>query len=148
MMLRQGTFVLNLHVSEALSEAFSDEPQSLRPEKQKSIFPHGTKLGVRHADLDAFIKKLTVATKPSSKRQTEDARRNSKRQTSTLRLVAALAKRAKIDFTGTEFSKATELAGMKISRQVAQELVDEIYDDADVKSWPDADQLPPQKEKK
>ena len=64
-MLHQGTFVTKLRVDAALAEPFGDQPRSSRPvpnraqrSKQKSIFPPGTRLGVRISDLDAFIKKL------------------------------------------------------------------------------------------
>ena len=66
-MLHQGAFVMKLRVAAALAEAFGDQPRSSRPvpnraqrSKQKSIFPPGTRLGVRISDLDAFIKSSIV----------------------------------------------------------------------------------------
>tara|TARA_Y100000588_G_scaffold388911_1_gene490271 strand:- start:268 stop:816 length:549 start_codon:yes stop_codon:yes gene_type:complete len=53
--LQQGATVFKLSLDAALAKAFDDEPRSSRPAKQKSIFPPGTKLGVRVIDLDAFI---------------------------------------------------------------------------------------------
>ena len=53
--LQQGVAVFKLSLDAALSKAFDTEPRSSRPAKQKSIFPPGTRLGVRLTSLDTFI---------------------------------------------------------------------------------------------
>ena len=52
--LQQGAAVFKLSLDAALSKAFDTESRSSRPAKQKSIFPPGTRLGVRLTSLDAF----------------------------------------------------------------------------------------------
>ena len=52
--LQQGAAVFKLSLDAALSKAFDTESRASRPAKQKSIFPPGTRLGVRLTSLDAF----------------------------------------------------------------------------------------------
>ena len=109
-------------------------PQQLFP----SAIPEGCTLGLRREvveDLAETLNKELAAEKPSKAAEQLNKDIDERERSTYLTLIAALAAEADVSLTGTALEDVTNRFGKRVSRQTAQDKVNQIKEDADLNGW-------------